>query len=336
MSDRDITNILLYKPNEAGRDKAKLWRNRYGNRATIETLSPNFEDNVADVGTRLQPGNRLFSYGGDGMASIAANAVARLVHDGALHHADVSIGFVRNGFMNNADRWANGEAPPDDVVASSRYVKVYPLELRFVPDDPDAAIWYRWALLYAGRNLTAEIGSLADAPDIRAQREQTHQALKVAHGLGMALRYYGTSFVGGYIKPGKEHDVYLNGPEMTRVQVADPTITDPDCMWHYDRKLGTPHVMVRDVIRGLTTHRLPVRKITGDSHRVDDQQTLQADGEIIFFNGTPRRLGKRGISASATYLDGRGRLFIGKSRSGLWVVSPARGVELSRDERMEA
>ncbi|MGB3023927.1 MAG: hypothetical protein WBB39_03950 [Candidatus Saccharimonadales bacterium] len=336
MLECDMTNVLLYKPNEAGQHKAGEWRKRHGAGSTIETVSPVFEENVAVVSEELKPGNRVFSYGGDGMASIAVNSVARCIHDGTRHAADISVGFLRNGFMNNADRWANGSASPDEVITSSRYVKAYPIELRFEPDKPDGVVWRRWALLYAGRNLTAEIGSIADAPDIRHQREQMHPSLKLAHGLGMALRYYGTSLVGGHIMSGKEHDVYLNGPEITRVQLTDPTITDPGFIWHYDHELGNPLVMARDVIAGLTTRRLPVKRISRDSHRIDDQQTLQADGEVVFFNGTPRRLGRRGLSASATHLNGRGQLYVGKAPFGVWVVSPAHGETLTFEQRMVA
>lgn len=325
MRDR-IEPRLIHKPDEAGRAKARDWRSRHGTDSTIETVSSNFEDNVAHVADQLVAGARYFSYGGDGMASIGGNALAAAISANKCASNDVAIGYLPNGFMNNAARWANSSASVTDVEACQKGVKVYPLRLAFTPNSQTVPTWIRYGWFYASRNFTAEIGSLADAPEIREQRESIpHRALKVAHGLGMALRYYGTSFISRQIAPGREHDQYINGPEMTRIRIAEPTITDPDHMWHYDEELGNPLVLARDVIGGLTTHSLPMKRITRDSHDIRDQQTWQVDGEVIFFNGTPRRLGRRGLSASATRIEAKGRLSVAKSPFGVWVVSPEYG-----------
>ena len=321
---------LLHKPDEAGRAKAKAWRNRHGQGSTIETVSPCFEENAALVSGEIENGTRLYTYGGDGMVSIAVNGIAGAIARCKVDADEVAVGFFQNGFMSNAPRWANGGATSEEVESCGRLIKAYPLDLTFVPEGEVEPACRRWALFYASKNLTAEIGSLADAPEIREQREHTPRALKIVHGLGMALWYYGTSLAGGHIAGGKEHDVYLNGPEMSRVRIENPTITDPDYFWHYDEPLRNPLVLARDVSRGLTSGKLPIRKITRDGHIIREQQTWQVDGEVIFFNGTPRRLGRRGLSASATHISGKGVLSVRKSPFGIWVVSPQHGLEVDR------
>lgn len=149
----------------------------------IQTISPDFDENVNYLREQIRDGDTVISAAGDGTGSQIQNAVLDGGKDG------VRLGFLGYGNFNDLAHAYNGRRLGRDVMAligdDTSLVDVYPLDI-----SVNGSHW-RFAPGYATAGWTAKAASGFGDMAFREQMKNMPEALKLAASIGhLAFDYF--------------------------------------------------------------------------------------------------------------------------------------------------
>lgn len=149
----------------------------------IQTISPNFKDNVDYLCEQIRDGDTVVSAAGDGTGSQIQNAILAGGKD------SVRLGFLGYGNFNDLAHAYNGHRMGRDVMAliseDASLVDVYPLDI-----SVNGSHW-RFAPGYATAGWTAKAASGFGDVAFREKMKNMPEALKLAASMGhLALDYF--------------------------------------------------------------------------------------------------------------------------------------------------
>lgn len=137
-----------------------------------------FEVNLQKLMMMLGDGDLVIAAGGDGTASLAANAIMR-------SRKDVTLGLLGHGNFNDAARMLGMESVLEVVAKYDRdeVGKMWPLEVKV-----DGKAW-RYALSYMSMGLMAEATEVMENPEVR-ERLSAKGRRSVGFSLRQAVKWY--------------------------------------------------------------------------------------------------------------------------------------------------